>query len=65
MESESAPSLQDGQRGPNMSPGNRHEGMDVVTIDPNAVSNTRVILRSRPTDFQAVRAPQGGYPSLL
>lgn len=30
-------SLQDGQRGFNMSPGNSHEAMNVVTVNPNAV----------------------------
>lgn len=30
-------SLQDGQRGFNIFPGNSHEGMNVITINPNAV----------------------------
>lgn len=57
-------SLQDGQRGPKMPPGNRHEGMNVVTIDPNAVLNTRGRFQysGNPT-FQASKLPGGPSPA--
>lgn len=65
MESEVRPVYKTANVAPTcLSPGNRHEGMDVVTIDPNAVSNTRGRFQysGNPT-FQASRLPGGPSPA--